>query len=288
MIATAIAASWSFGGAHALTPTAIDATGPQEQDPAQASPYSISPPAAFEPAQPDERGFRPRLFSRGPKLQCVPFARRESGLQIFGDAARWWAQARAMLFPTADAPSDGSVLVVRGYRSAQRGHVAVVREVVHDRLILIDHANWLNRGEVTRNVPVLDVSARGDWTQIKVWHVPGGHWGGRTYNVQGFILPRRTQMQHVSADVPMGESPSPHAGAPFQMSQSDAGGQIPSDEAELADFFRQRLEAGTPGEVAAHAGVVGRDTAPAQPAGSATPHRVQGSGWLPAVQASPG
>jgi hypothetical protein len=55
-------------------------------------------------------------------------------------------------------------------------------------LIIVDHANWLNRGEITRDVPVMDVSEVGDWSEVRVWNVTGRHWGGRTYNVQGFIL----------------------------------------------------------------------------------------------------
>jgi len=60
--------------------------------------------------------------------------------------------------------------------------------VVSPRLIIVDHANWLNNGEITRNVPIRDVSEAGDWSQVQVWHVPGRHWGARTYRVQGFIL----------------------------------------------------------------------------------------------------
>jgi hypothetical protein len=26
---------------------------------------------------------------------------------------------------------------------------------------------------------------------VRVWHVPGGYWGGRTYEVEGFIHPYR-------------------------------------------------------------------------------------------------
>ncbi len=44
------------------------------------------------------------------------------------------------------------------------------------------------RGEITRDVPVRDVSPSGDWSQVQVWNVPGRHWGGRKYDVQGFIL----------------------------------------------------------------------------------------------------
>ncbi|MBU6372484.1 MAG: hypothetical protein KJS97_07100 [Alphaproteobacteria bacterium] len=79
------------------------------------------------------------------------------------------------------------MLVLRGFADLRRGHLAVVRRVLGPRDILVDHANWLNSGEITLNVPVRDVSPNGDWSAVQVWHVPGGHWGGRTYQVQGFI-----------------------------------------------------------------------------------------------------
>ena len=41
------------------------------------------------------------------------------------------------------------------------------------------------------NVPVYDVSAANDWSEVRVWHIPGHYWGGRTYNTQGFIHPYR-------------------------------------------------------------------------------------------------
>jgi surface antigen len=107
-------------------------------------------------------------------------------VEIYGDANTWWRQAQGR-YARERQPEEGAVMVMRGYANATRGHVAVVREVVSDRVVLIDHANWLNGGEVTRAVPVRDVSAGGDWSQVKVWHVPGSHWGGRTYRVQGFI-----------------------------------------------------------------------------------------------------
>lgn len=132
-------------------------------------------------------GVAPRRTSGGP-LQCVPFARNTSGIQIFGDANTWWAQA-AGRYPRSVSPAPGSVLVMRGYRTASRGHVAYVSEVVNERLLLVDHANWLNGGEVTVGVPVLDVSANNDWSEVRVWHVPGGHWGGRIYQADGFIHP---------------------------------------------------------------------------------------------------
>ncbi|MGE0829651.1 MAG: CHAP domain-containing protein [Hyphomonadaceae bacterium] len=196
--ATAIAAGFAAGEADALTPYSIDPTGEWFAEPEDASPYALAPPGAFQPAQPQDSTFRPSLASSGPRLQCVPFARRESGVEIYGDAETWWRQARTR-FETTDAPDEGAVMVMRGYRNPNRGHVAVVREIINDRLVLIDHANWLNRGEITRRVPVRDVSPRGDWSQIQVWHIPGQHWGGRVYNVQGFIVPNSERRPEADA-----------------------------------------------------------------------------------------
>ena len=123
------------------------------------------------------------------RLQCVPYARDESGVEIRGNASTWWAQARGM-YVRARKPDSGNVMVMRGYRNPGRGHVAVVRQVLSERSIIVDHANWLNSGEVTLNVPIVDVSPRNDWTQVRVWHIPTQSWGVRVYNVQGFIEPK--------------------------------------------------------------------------------------------------
>jgi hypothetical protein len=185
--ASAICVVASGGAAEALTPLSIDPTISPERSPGDASPHSVAAPSAFQAPEIIYEA-RPVLAHRGPKLQCVPVARREAGVEIYGDAGTWWDQARGR-YSTDYEPEEGAVIVMRGYRDAARGHVGVVREVVSDRLIVVDHANWLNRGEITRSVPVRDVSPRGDWSEIQVWHVPGGHWGGRTYQVRGFILP---------------------------------------------------------------------------------------------------
>lgn len=127
------------------------------------------------------------LFSHAP-LQCAPFAREQSGIAIYGDANTWWRQA-AGRYPRSNSPASGSVLVMRGYKNAHRGHVAVVRQVVSSRIILVDHANWLNRGEISTNVPVADVSPNNDWSEVRVWHIPGRQWGARIYRANGFIHP---------------------------------------------------------------------------------------------------
>jgi len=132
----------------------------------------------------------PVVMSGQPYSECVPYARQLSGIQIWGDAVTWWAQA-ASVYVRSGRPAPGSVLVLRGFNDQTRGHVSYVREVVSTRLVRVDHANWLKGGEISLNVPVIDVSPANDWSQVRIWHVPGDYWGGRTYEAEGFIHPYR-------------------------------------------------------------------------------------------------
>jgi len=143
------------------------------------------PISAALPYHPSEA---PRVADPRARLQCVPFARNASGIQISGDANTWWVRA-AGRYPRSTRPAAGAVLVLEGYNTSARGHVAVVREVISPRVMRVDHANWLNNGEISLNVPVMDVSPSNDWSQVRVWHIPGGHWGGRVYTAEGFIHP---------------------------------------------------------------------------------------------------
>lgn len=189
--------------ADALTPMSMDMD--MAIDPSLAdgpSDYATMAPRAFERAP--DAAYEPiaRVTNARARLQCVPFARRESGVELFGNANTWWRQAQER-YETAEEPEEKSVMVLEGYATTARGHVAVVREIVSPRLIIVDHANWLNGGEITRDVPVRDVSEAGDWSQVQVWHVPGRHWGGRTYQVQGFIqniLTEAARAQAASAE----------------------------------------------------------------------------------------
>lgn len=132
----------------------------------------------------------PQIVDDGRSLQCVPFAREASGIGIYGDAWTWWDQA-AGRYRRGFTPTEGSVIVLQGYGGVTRGHLAVVRRVVSPRIIVVDHANWHNRGEVTLDAPIRDVSSGNDWSQVQVWYAQGGHWGGRAYRVTGFISPVR-------------------------------------------------------------------------------------------------
>lgn len=118
--------------------------------------------------------------------QCAPYAREISGIQIFGNANTWWSQA-AGKYERGDTPQVGSVLSFRSFGKMRLGHVAMVSAVVSDREILLTHANWSRRGGIEYNVRAIDVSAAGDWSQVKVWFGPLGDLGTTTYPTNGFI-----------------------------------------------------------------------------------------------------
>lgn len=122
--------------------------------------------------------------------QCVPFARLISGIQIFGDAWTWWRQA-AGKYETGVTPKAGAVLCFKPTQRMKLGHVAVVSQVLTDRVVQITHANWSpiegSRGKVEKDVTLIDVSSGGDWSEVKVWYDPLRDLGGSTYSTHGFI-----------------------------------------------------------------------------------------------------
>lgn len=122
-----------------------------------------------------------------PYWQCVTFARMFSGIQIFGDAWTWWRQA-VTKFRTGAAPETGSVLVFEPHGRMRQGHVAVVSDVLTDRVIRVTHANWGgSRGKVEENVTVVDVSSEGNWSKVKVWYNPINGLGTTAYPTYGFV-----------------------------------------------------------------------------------------------------
>ncbi|KQX25350.1 amidase [Sphingomonas sp. Root50] len=123
-------------------------------------------------------------------IQCAPFARMFSGIQLFGAAASWWNQAVGK-YLRGDTPMVGAVMVFKAIGSMRSGHVATVTQVVSDRVIKITHANWSiingRRGQVERDVTVVDASPNNDWSRVKVWFAPIGKVGTTAYPVNGFI-----------------------------------------------------------------------------------------------------
>jgi surface antigen len=125
-------------------------------------------------------------------LQCVAFARQETGMQIAGNAADWWINA-AGTYLRGHRPELGSVLNFRANGRMHLGHVAVVTNVIDSRQIDIDQANWptpgLYRGGVAHDIRVVDVSPANDWTAVRVALGHSSEFGS-VYPTYGFIYDR--------------------------------------------------------------------------------------------------
>jgi surface antigen len=121
-------------------------------------------------------------------LQCVPYARQISGIQIRGNAKTWWGQA-AGRYERGQSPRVGAVMALPGYGRMRLGHVATVSSIVSDREIRLSHANWSRRGGIERNVRAIDVSDKGDWSRVRIWYASNGDLGTTSYPVSGFIYP---------------------------------------------------------------------------------------------------
>jgi hypothetical protein len=122
-------------------------------------------------------------------LECAPFARALTGVNLSGDAADWWWQAEGR-YARSFTPEIGSVLVFRRSARLPSGHAAVVSRVISPRQLLVTQANWVHH-RVTEDQPVIDVSARGDWSEVRVWWPPAGRMGMTDYPTFGFIRAQR-------------------------------------------------------------------------------------------------
>ncbi len=124
-------------------------------------------------------------------LQCVPFARTVSGIDLHGDAWTWWRQA-AGHYARGNQPEIGAVLSMPRSSRLGLGHVAVVAAVKGPREVLLTHANWgsipATRGVIHERMPAFDVSPNNDWTQIRLWNIKGIP--GGVYPADGFIYNR--------------------------------------------------------------------------------------------------
>ena len=127
------------------------------------------------------------LHSSVSSLECAPYARQRTGVQLYGDAASWWDQADGQYAKGSD-PVPGGVLVFRRSGRLPYGHVAVVRDQLSAREITVDQANWVHH-RVTTGEPVVDVSDANDWSEVRVWWDPAGTMGATTYPAYGFIAP---------------------------------------------------------------------------------------------------
>jgi len=124
----------------------------------------------------------------GGSLQCAPYARRITGLPLYGPAAGWWRQSDRR-FAHSSLPRPGAVLVLQATRRLPYGHVSVVRRVLGPREILVAQANW-EPGRIDHDAPVIDVSQRNDWSLVRVWWRPSNAVGLTRFAAYGFILPQ--------------------------------------------------------------------------------------------------
>ena len=123
-------------------------------------------------------------------LQCVPYAREVSGIQIYGDAYTWWDQAEGK-YRRGHEPRVGAVMAFIPTERMQLGHVATVVKVIDRRTVLLDHANWSpidgRRGQIERGAKAVDVSPQNDWSEVRVWYAPLQDLGTTRWPVAGFI-----------------------------------------------------------------------------------------------------
>ena len=136
------------------------------------------------------RGFGHRYVTGGygGGLQCVPFARENTGIELAGNAVNWWENAEG-IYERGARPEVGSVLNFRANGHMRLGHVAVVSNVIDSRNIEIDHANWSGHGGIGRNVNVVDVSSDNDWSAVRVELGDSSDFGS-IYPTYGFIYDR--------------------------------------------------------------------------------------------------
>src|SRR3546814_19289122 len=85
-----------------------------------------------------------------PYLQCVPFARAESGVEICGNAKTWWSQA-AGTYARGEEPRTGADMAFAGTRGMPMGPVAVVQKLVYGK----------RRGEGKRGAGRVGLGRRG-------------------------------------------------------------------------------------------------------------------------------
>ncbi len=159
-----------------------------------------------------------------PYLQCVPYARQVSGINIFGDAYTWWGQAEGR-YSRGYRPRVGAVMALKPHGGSRLGHVAAVSRIIDSRTILVRHSNWSpingRRGQIEDNVRVIDVSPANDWSEVRVWYAPLQALGGTHWPVQGFIYNQR-----------------PKAGERLEVR---ADGRAASASDPIGDIIRNRL-----------------------------------------------
>jgi len=125
--------------------------------------------------------------------ECVPYARRVSGIQIRGDAWTWWDKASGV-YMRGQQPAPGAVLVLAKTNRLRYGHLAVVTNQVGPRDIFVTHTNWgddmISRRVTYESLRVQDVSQTNDWSSVRFWNNEVEKFGF-PYPAYGFIYNMR-------------------------------------------------------------------------------------------------
>jgi len=151
-------------------------------------------------------------------LQCVPYARALSGIQIYGDAHTWWDQAKGH-YARGYRPKVGAVMAFKPYGKMELGHIAQVSRLIDTRTVLLRHANWSlingTRGQIENDVRAVDVSPANDWSEVRVWFDPIQNLGSTHWPIQGFIYPEKPGKGDLIRKRATGQSPAPFANDPI-------------------------------------------------------------------------
>ncbi|MCB8874671.1 CHAP domain-containing protein [Acidisoma silvae] len=143
-------------------------------------------------------------------LECVPYARRVSGIELRGNANTWWREADGR-YERGQTPQAGAVLSFQSSRHMELGHVAVVTQTVNPREVLISQANWpmpgQRNGNVSKAISVIDVSPDNDWTAVRVERGHSGDYGS-VYATNGFIYGHSTADTLMADELPAKSSPA--------------------------------------------------------------------------------
>lgn len=149
-------------------------------------------------------------------LQCAPYAREHSAIDLHGNAATWWGQAEGS-YARGQTPRTGSVLVFKATGAMPVGHVAVVSKIVDSRHVVLNHANWSRPGMIETSAMAEDVSDHGDWSSVRVWYAPSRSMGLRASPAFGFIYaPGETGAPALRDGAPSDEFQAAFAGLPAQ------------------------------------------------------------------------
>jgi len=177
-----------------------------------------------------------RVASAAHVIQCVAFAKWDTGMDLSGNARDWWGRA-AGTYERGNRPESGSVLAFRANERMPLGHVAVVSGTVDSRTIVIDQSHWNSRG-IARDVEVKDVSENNDWTAVRVQLGHGGGFGS-IYPTHGFIYPRADRGELV-ANVTHAAMPS------LDPAPADLRGRRHEAETEVAEAPARPIDLSIP------------------------------------------